>query len=81
VRIRPLAAARERVLIAGILVAGWGNAIAAILAPMLGVRGMIFDTHMGNDIVAGIFSAALAGAVVAMAIAIGQLYAKPALSR
>lgn len=76
-RIRPLARSRERLLVAGLLTTGWGNTIASVLAPLLGVRGMIFDGHAGNDVVAGIFTVALIGAVVALAIAVRHLAAKP----
>lgn len=75
-RIRPLALGHDRLLVGSLLASGWGNAIAAILAPILDVRGMIFDANWANDLVAGMFTVALVGAVIAMAIVI-RLLARP----
>jgi hypothetical protein len=72
-RILPLPDSQERLLVPALMVAGWGNAIASVLAPFWGVRGMIFDNHAANNLVALIFTAALAGTIVAMTIAIRQL--------
>jgi len=75
-RLRIMGSGKERLLVASLLVAGWGNAVAAILAPLLGVRGMIFDSDFGNDFVAALFTAALIGSVAAMGIAIGHLVSR-----
>ena len=75
-RMRPLAPKSERWLVLSLLAAGWGNAGAAVLAPLLGVRGMVFDANVGNDLVAAIFTVALAGSVIAMAIALRHLFAR-----
>ena len=72
-RLRPLSWSGERWLVPSLLVAGWGNAVASFLAPLLGVRGMIFDAHAANDLVAAIFTAALVGSIVAIAIAVRHL--------
>lgn len=75
-RLRPMTAGSERILVPSLLAAGWGNEIASLLAPLLGVRGMIFDSNPGNDVVAAIFTIALIGTVVAMVIAIRHLAAR-----
>ena len=72
-RLRPLSSSGEKWLVASLLVAGWGNAVASLLAPLLGVRGMIFDSNAGNNVVAAIFTAALSGSILAIAIAIRHL--------
>lgn len=72
-RIRTMAPVHDRLLVGSLLVSGWGNAIAAILAPILGVRGMVFDANWANDLVAGMFTVALIGAVIAMTIAVRHL--------
>ena len=78
-RFRTMAAGRERTLIAALAVGGWGNTITAILAPMFGVRGMIFDGSMANNLVAGMFTFALLGTVTALVLAI--LHLAPAEER
>lgn len=75
-RLRPLSAGAERWLVISLLVAGWGNALASVLAPLLGVRGMVFDANAGNDVVAAMFTAALAGSIIAMAVALRHLIAE-----
>lgn len=72
-RLRPLAPTRDRLLVGSLLASGWGNALAAILAPIFAVRGMVFDANRANDLVAGMFTVALIGAVMAMAITIQHL--------
>jgi hypothetical protein len=72
-RLRPLSKSREQWLVPSLLIAGWGNAVAAVLAPLFAVRGMIFDADPANDVVAAIFSVALIGTVFAMAIALRHL--------
>lgn len=72
-RIRPLAPTGERLVVCGLLASGWGNAIAATFAPIFGVRGMVFDTNWANNLVAGMFTVALVGAVIAMTTAIRHL--------
>jgi hypothetical protein len=77
-RLRSMAPVSERVFVPSLLAAGWGNEIASLLAPLLGVRGMIFDSNPGNDLVAAIFTIALVGSVAAMVIAIRHLAVKGA---
>ncbi|WP_304178098.1 hypothetical protein [Phenylobacterium aquaticum] len=60
-----MAPGREAWLAPCLLVMGWGNLAASILAPILGVRGMAFDAHPANNLVTGIFMAALVASFAA----------------
>lgn len=75
-RLRPLAATAERWLVPSLLVAGWGNTLAAVAAPLLGVRGMVLDADPANDVVALAFTLALAGSIVALAIVVRHLWSR-----
>ena len=72
-RLKPMTANAERWLIASLLVAGWGNTLASIAAPLLGVRGMQFDGNLANDLVAGAFTVALVASFYALTAAIAHL--------
>ncbi len=73
-RVRPLAPARERWVVRSLLVSGWGNTVASGLAPILGVRGMAMNSDPTNDLVALIFTVALAGTLVAVGLIIAHLW-------
>jgi hypothetical protein len=64
---------REAWLVPCLLVMGWGNLVASILAPILGVRGMAFDAHGANNLVTGIFMVALVASFAAFAGVIQHL--------
>lgn len=49
---------REKWLLRTLLLMGWGNVIAAAMAPVFGVRGMAFDDNIANNITLSIFSVA-----------------------
>lgn len=72
-RLRPMSQTRETVLIAGLSVGGWGNTVAAFIAPLLGVRGMVFDGHGANNLVTGVFTIALIGTLAAFGVTILHL--------
>lgn len=73
-RLKPLSAAAEAWLVPALLIAGWGNALAAVAAPLLNVRGMILTADPANDAVALGFTAALAGSIIALAIVLNHLW-------
>ena len=75
-RVKPMSAGLERTLIIGLGVGGWGNTVAAFIAPLLGVRGMIFDSHPANNLVTGVFTIALIGSLTAFGVAIRHLSRK-----
>ena len=50
--------------------------MAAFIAPLLGVRGMIFDSHPANNLVTGVFTIALIGSLTAFGVAIRHLSRK-----
>jgi hypothetical protein len=75
-RVKPMSAGPERTLIIGLCVGGWGNTVAAFIAPLLGVRGMVFDSHPANNLVTGVFSIALIGSLTAFGVAIRHLRRK-----
>ena len=56
---RPMKPGRQRWLVPALLITGWGNVIASILAPAFGVRGMAMDASLMNNVVWGIFTIAL----------------------
>lgn len=56
----------DRLFVAALLAAGWGNALASVAAPLLGVRGMTFDADPANNLVAGIFTLALVAGLYAI---------------
>lgn len=66
--------ARPRLFATGLMLGGWGNTAAAILAPMLGVRGMVFDGQASNDAIAAMFGVALIGTIVAISEILRALY-------
>ena len=72
-----LKAGRERWLVPALLVAGWGNVAASILAPILGVRGMAFDSHAANNLVTGLFTVALVASFAAFYGVIAHLARRP----
>ncbi len=76
-RIGTMPPAREKILVPALLIGGWGNTVAAILAPVFGVRGMVFDGSVANNVVAGLFTVALLASVVALASAIRHLVSAP----
>lgn len=47
---------RQAWLVPALLLAGWANVIAAILAPMLSVRGMAVNEDLANNVVWGLFT-------------------------
>ena len=65
-RFRSMSPGRERVLVVSLAIGGWGNTLASILAPIMGVRGMIFDGSASNNLVAAMFTLALVGTVLAL---------------
>lgn len=69
---------RERWLAPALLIAGWGNVVASILAPPLGVRGMAFDSHAANNLVTGLFTVALVASFAAFYGVIAHLTRKSA---
>ncbi len=75
-RVKPMSAGLERTLIIGLGVGGWGNTVAAFIAPLLGVRGMVFDSHPANNLVTGVFTIALIGSLTAFGVAIRHLSRK-----
>ena len=75
-RVKPMSAGLERTLIIGLGVGGWGNTVAAFIAPLLGVRGMVFDSHPANNLVTGVFTIALIGSLTAFGVAIWHLSRK-----
>ncbi len=76
VRVRPMTAGREGLFVPALLVGGWGNTIASILAPVLGVRGMVFDASAPNNLITGLFTLALVGGVTALIVAIRHLWGR-----
>jgi hypothetical protein len=78
VRARAMGARAERVLVWSLLVSAWGNTVASVLAPLLGVRGMAFVGAAANDLVAGMFTVALAATFAAIVVCVRHL-ARPAL--
>lgn len=75
-----LKAGRERWLVPALLIAGWGNVVASILAPILGVRGMAFDNHAANNLVTGLFTVALVASFAAFYGVIAHLARRPGQS-
>ena len=73
-----MSATRERVLVWSLLVGAWGNTLASVIAPLLGVRGMAFNGAPGNNLVAGLFAVALAATTTALVIASLHLARRPA---
>ena len=71
-----MASSSERIFIPALLLGGWGNTLASILAPLLGVRGMVFDASAANNLITAMFTVALVGGVTALMIAIRHLSAK-----
>jgi hypothetical protein len=64
-----LSRAQERWLCAGALAAGYGNGVAAALAALSGQRGLAPGGPLANWLVFALFSVAIAGVVVALALA------------
>jgi hypothetical protein len=72
-RLRPMTQTKERVLLWSLLIAAWGNTIASLMAPLLGVRGMAFNQSAPNNLVAAMFIVALAATVPALFVGIQHL--------
>ena len=72
-RVRPMAASVERLFVWALAVGAWGNTLASVLAPALGVRGMTFDRDAGNNLVTAIFTVALIATIVAMVVVVRHL--------
>lgn len=67
-----LGAGEQRALFVGLVVAGWGNVVAAALAAIYGVRGLEPAGPLANLAVFALFTAAVVGVLVAVAlVAIG----------
>ena len=73
---RPMNPGRQAFLVPAHLIAGWGNVIAAILAPALNVRGMAVDASLANNIVWGIFTVALIASFYAFYAVVAHLIPK-----
>lgn len=56
---------REAWLVPALLIAGWGNVVASLLAPALSVRGMAMNADLANNIVWGIFTIAMIPTIAA----------------
>jgi hypothetical protein len=72
-RVGPMTPRTERIFVAALLVGAWGNTVASVLAPALGVRGMTFDATPANNLVTGLFSLALVGTFAAIVVALRHL--------
>ncbi|MFC6200041.1 hypothetical protein [Ponticaulis profundi] len=72
----PMQHGRQAWLVPSILIAGWGNTFAAILAPALSVRGMAANADIANNIVWGIFTIALIASFTAFYGVISHLATK-----
>ncbi len=73
---RPMKPGRQGWLVPALLIAGWGNVIASILAPALSVRGMAVDGQLANNVVWGIFTIALIASFAAFYGVISHLIPK-----
>ncbi|MDH4385452.1 MAG: hypothetical protein QE280_08400 [Caulobacter sp.] len=69
----PMKAGRERWFLPTLLVMGWGNLAASILAPALGVRGIAANGDLANNLVVLIFTIALLASFAAFSGAIAHL--------
>lgn len=56
-------ASREKWLLSSLIVMGWGNVIAAAIAPIFNVRGIAVDDNLANNVVLGIFSVAFVATI------------------
>lgn len=65
---------REGWLVPAIILAGWLNVVASILAPILSVRGIVFDENLNNNIVAGLFTLGLIPTFAAFYAVIAHLF-------
>lgn len=63
-----LAVGEQRALVVGLLLAGWGNVVAATLAAIFRVRGLEPAGPLANLAVFSLFSAAVVGVLVAVAL-------------
>ena len=72
----PMKHGRQAWLVPSILIAGWGDTMAAILAPALSVRGMAANADIANNIVWGIFTIALIASFAAFYGVISHLASK-----
>lgn len=72
-RLKPMARRAERLLSFALLVAGWGNTIGSLAAPLLGVRGIEFDWDWANNVLVVLFGLAAMGIIYAIAAAILHL--------
>jgi hypothetical protein len=70
---KPMKPGRERWFLPALLVMGWGNLLASILAPALGVRGIAANGDLANNLVVLIFTVALLASFAAFAGAIAHL--------
>jgi len=61
---------RARVLVVGLLVAGYGNLVASVLAAAFGVRGLTPTGPAANVAVLALFTAAAVGVFAALCIAL-----------
>lgn len=71
---KPMKIGREKWLIPALLVMGWGNVVASVLAPMLGVRGIAIDAEIANNIIYSIFTIGVLGTVAAVGGIIAHLW-------
>jgi len=72
-RLKAMGVRSERLLIAALLVSGWGNTVGAIAAPLMGVRGAGLNADLVNDAITGVFGIAAAAIIYALAVAIAHL--------
>ncbi len=76
-RIRqPMKPRRQAWLVPALMIAGWGNVIAAVMAPAFSVRGMAVDASLMNNIVWGIFTLAMIASFAAFYAVIAHLAVK-----
>jgi hypothetical protein len=73
-RIRPMSETSEKRFVLALLLSGWGNTVASVLAPALGVRGMQFDASPANNLITGLFTVALVGGIYSLVVAIRHLW-------
>jgi hypothetical protein len=73
---RPMSAGTERILLWSLAIAAWGNTIASVLAPILGVRGMIPSASSANNLVYGLFTVAFVATVISFGVVLRQLWGR-----
>jgi hypothetical protein len=77
-----LTAFQSRLVVWGLLVAGYGNVAASILGASFGVRGLAPEGPWANFVVFGLFTAAIVGVFLGLGVAaLGALRARRAGAR